>query len=57
MVKYKFFSKQDSNEESIMEIKTTDYEHALEIFTAMKQLSKKDFLDIYSIKQCDLNDR
>jgi hypothetical protein len=46
---YYFFSKIDPKKEPISKIECNDYEEALSLFTKIKRLPKKIFLELYEI--------
>jgi len=46
---YYFFSKTDSKKEPISKIECNDYEEALSLFSKIKRLPKKIFLELYEI--------
>jgi hypothetical protein len=46
---YYFFSKTDSKKEPISKIECNDYGEALSLFSKIKRLPKKIFLELYEI--------
>jgi hypothetical protein len=46
---YYFYSKSDNKKEPISKIECDSYEEALSLFSKIKRLSKKLFLEIYEI--------
>jgi hypothetical protein len=46
---YYFFSKTDSKKEPISKIECNNYEEALSLFSKIKRLPKKIFLELYEI--------
>jgi hypothetical protein len=46
---YYFFSKTDSKKEPISKIECNNHEEALSLFSKMKRLPKKIFLELYEI--------
>ena len=51
MRKFKFFSKIDSNKETISITEAHSYEDALDQFCQMKDLYPKEFLKIFEIEE------
>jgi hypothetical protein len=55
MLTYYFYSKSDSKKETIGQIQAGDLDTAMEYFLQRKNLSRKQFFDIYGVGIKNLN--